>query len=600
MTENVMLPETLKRPSPRSRIVVGILAVLRQVDLVVWILAAWYAGGSSGRPEVGLTVVVLALVVLLPRQLPGDTRGRLRTRLLLGLALASLTATAGRDLERFATTPWVRSWNVFHYYLGAEYFGEVGYDDLYPAALAADAEGDDVWRRIDEVRDQHSYRIESREKATAGYRPEEHFSPERWTAFRTDVAALAAGMKLHSWRGVFVDRGYNATPFWTAVGKVLTSAFPASQPAALKILCALDLALLAAALIFVGRTFGTRAAALVLLLLTLSPVNSGRLAGGFLQYDWFSAFALGICFYRRKQPVAAAGGLAYAALARIFPGMLVVSAAIPVLWSWWRESRTEPKPAAAGSPALARLRRWSTSLEGRFAVAFAGWCLAGVIVGSLTPRGPAAWVDFAGSIRHHAEEHVVGERRVGLEHLFTRDLDSPEERPSLSERRRTLEEQRMAYSVAAVALLGLWAAVVWRRRPEDALLLGLVVVFALTVSSRYYWSYLALLPLLGNADHPRRAGPRWIAAGQVAVFAAFFAFSRGTTAPYATYWLLNALLTAYFVVLLLAYLVRDLRGETPEIPRGEGDRDQEGGAEGYEAPGFDGDAAGHGAPSSSS
>ena len=31
-------------------------------------------------------------------------------------------------------------WNVFHYYLGAKYFSEIGYFNLYPCALEADQE----------------------------------------------------------------------------------------------------------------------------------------------------------------------------------------------------------------------------------------------------------------------------------------------------------------------------------------------------------------------------------------------------------------------------------------------------------------------------
>ncbi|MDY7095564.1 MAG: glycosyltransferase 87 family protein [Acidobacteriota bacterium] len=553
-------PET--EPAQRTRRGSRLLWPLRQLDLLLWAVAAWYAGAQSGRIELSLTLAVLALVVLLPRRLPGGASERLRTRLLLGLAVACLTQAAGPDLVRFTTTDWVRSWNVFHYYLGAEYYDELGYHDLYRAALVADSEGTDgegagVWRSIDRVRDLETYRVEPREEELAEYRPLEAFSPERWSAFRADVAILADGMPAGSFRNVFTDRGYNATPFWTFLGAVLTKLLPARHLLTYKLLLALDLLLLAAALALVKRTFGTRALALVLLLFALSPVNLGRLVGGFLQYDWFSAFVLGFCWYPRRQPVAAAAGMAYAALARVFPVVFVAAGVLPLAWAWWRHGQ---RP---------------TVFHRRFLAAYVLFGVVGLGLGSLTPRGPAAWLDFARIIEHHSHEHVFGQRRVGLEHLFTRDLDQPLEETSISERREAHRGREGLVALSTAALLGLWLWVIRRRRSADGQLLGLVPFFSLTVSSRYYWSYLAMLPLLGQRAGPEgseerpRELQRWVSAGQVAVFAGFYLYSQRVPDRYAAYWWLNLLLLVFLLTLLLGYLVTDGRSKPGDETRRE-------------------------------
>lgn len=530
---------------------------LRQLDLLLWAVAAWFAGAQSGRTELSLTLAVLTLIVLLPRRLPGGGREVLRTRLLLGLAVACLTQAAGPDLVRFTTTDWVRSWNVFHYYLGAEYYDELGYHDLYRAALVADAQGTGTWRSIDRVRDLETYQVEPREEELAAYLPLEAFSPERWNAFRANVEVLAGGMPARSFRNVFTDRGYNATPFWTLLGAALTDLLPARHLLTFKLLLALDLLLLAAALALVARTFGARALALVLLLFALSPVNLGRLVGGFLQYDWFSAFLLGFCWYHRRRPVAAAAGMAYAALARVFPVVFVAAGVLPLAWAWWRHGR---RP---------------TAFHRRFLAAYILFGIVGLGLGSLTPRGPGAWLDFGRIIEHHSQEHVFGQRRVGLEHLFTRDLDQPLEETSISERREAHRGREGLVVLSTAALLGLWLWVIRRRRSADGQLLGLVPFFGLTVSSRYYWSYLALLPLLGQRAGPDGAGEasgklqRWVSAGQVAVFAGFYLYSLRVPDRYAAYWWLNLLLLMFLLAVLVGYLVADLRSR-PEDGAGAG------------------------------
>ena len=130
----------------------------------------------------GLVLWVLAFVV------ERITRRRLWgfTALIAGIALAAVTLQVGKyQYEAFSGSR-VRAWNVFHYYVGSKYFGELSYYDLYAASLTADddflerkarAKGKERKRLrkvkdfegIKKSRDQRDYKVKPRAEIVAGF-----------------------------------------------------------------------------------------------------------------------------------------------------------------------------------------------------------------------------------------------------------------------------------------------------------------------------------------------------------------------------------------------------------------------------------------------
>lgn len=479
-----------------------------------------------------------------------------RAAAIVALAVVATLHSSGVDLWHWLTTPQVRVWNVFHYYLGAEYFDELGYDDLYVAALAADAEGPNTWRRIERVRNLATLAVEPRVLGELRYDPTAHFTAARWVSFRGDVVALQVHREPRQWTDIFRDRGYNPSPFWTVLASQLTTKLPATSLAALKTLTALDLVLLVATFVLLGRSFGLAAAATVWLLFVLTPVNAGRLIGGFLQYDWFCAVAAGLAMVARRQAVWAATFLGYAALARVFPLAIAGAVVLPELaravTGWLRERRLAVDPFVR-----------------RYALALAAVGVIGLLVGSTTSRGPAAWLDFAERIERHSSAHVFGEQRVGLKHLFTSALPGSElldeaaavadRAPSRDDRRATFARQRGLYLGLALTLIALFGVTVWRREPVAAALLGLVVIFALAVASRYYWALLTLLPLAATLGAGVRSRFLLLAAGQAIIYAAFSVVDLSDGSRYDAYVLFNGLLAALFVAWLVMLARLDWR-----------------------------------------
>ncbi len=537
------------------------MQILANYRAYLGVCAAALVGVASGgwlEPNVWRLLVALAALVVL--SLPSAVISGLRwwsaeggikprTGLLILVAVASLAQSTASDLWRFTTTSEVRVWNVYHYYLGAKYFDELGYHDLYRATLVADRQTDNYWQRIDEVRNLRTYHVEPRAVAEAGFRPADQFSAERWESFRRDVAALQTQLPARSWRGIFTDRGYNPSPFWTVVGEALAGRFQASSTLLLKALCALDLVLLVVTFVVLGRVFGLHTATLVLLLFTLTPVNNARLIGGFLQYDWFCAIGLGLSAARRGRPLTAAGCLAYATLSRVFPLVFVASAAVPLLWRWVWHGR------------VWHGRSWHGKVQRRmvvFFVAFGLFCGLGVGIGCLTGHGTQAWSEFVDNLGSHHADHLYGQRRVGLKHVFTHDIRTLDLDEGKGARQTMFERQRGLYAASAAVLLALYLLVMPRRQFADALLLGLIPFFVLAVSSRYYWAVLALVPLLTRSGPGGVVRQRLLAAAQVAVFACGAGFFLLRPDRFAAYSVLNMLLVLFFLLFLSLTMWRDL------------------------------------------
>ena len=79
--------------------------------------------------------------------------------------------------------------DVFHSYLGAKYFKELGYYELYNAVIAADTEQDNLLARIPFYTDLRTYQNTPRETALKNIdRVKNLFSQKRWDAFKSDVS----------------------------------------------------------------------------------------------------------------------------------------------------------------------------------------------------------------------------------------------------------------------------------------------------------------------------------------------------------------------------------------------------------------------------
>jgi hypothetical protein len=435
--------------------------------------------------EIGIKLVltVVAVGVLLWRARSSDRAAP------AGMMLALVAVAAGLGYPNFLTFHAGRFTHFgenFHYQLGSKYFPELGYDGLYDASIAAQAESDPELPLPAVVRDLRSNAIVP-VASLAVHRAEvrARFSPARWRAFVRDHRYFLELSTLRKLNEIRLDHGYNPTPTWTFVGRLFNRWLPLNATT-VPLLALLDWGLLAAMVIVVRRTYGGRTAAVLVILFGLGyPWRYTWVGGAFLRYDWLAAVVVGVCMLARRRFATSGALFAYATAVRIFPALLLAGVAVVALRDL--------------------VRRADLTRVWRFLGGFAATLVVCVVAGALTGRGSVAWPEFVHDIeKHHG---TWSTNTAGLELLFitsSRTMTSrlPANWP-LADRwalwqaeMNRAHSQRRPFSLAAAALLlAALAAATWRESPDQAASLGGVAVFALLVLSCYYWVLLILVAM---------------------------------------------------------------------------------------------------------
>ncbi len=437
--------------------------------------------------------------LILTRGFLAAARRRWVSIIIVVWALIVIGAMVGRPLQRLATKGSVSDWSFFHYYLGAKYFNELGYDGLYEQAVLADHQNKQHWKKLGYIRNLYTYAFEPPAAETRTRRAE--WTDARWQQFSKDVEYFYPKLR-RRWEEVLTDRGYNATPTWNTTGWIL-SHLPATRWG-LAVYGSVDAVLLLAAFGFFAWTFGPVWGLLAAAWCLLFYGNQGHLIGRPFLHDYLAAMLVFAAAVQRGQNRLAGVSLAYAAMVRIFPGFFLGGLAI---WTALRWLRTRQVPV----------------FTRQFMPAFALTCVLLAGYGCLNGRGAHAWPEFLNDISMHTDDHRFGGRRIGLQHFFTHDMSAGFEFTAKYRRRDAWKKQETLWTVCAGLMCLLWLGATLRindNDPMDAMLLSMAVVFAVIVLSRYYWGAAALFFVLGarGRDGPWRAVVTALLFVQIAVF----------------------------------------------------------------------------------
>ena len=375
---------------------------------------------------------------------------------------------------------------IFHYYLGAKYFNEIGPFDLYACAIAANRDTTQIWSAATPVRDLHTYALVPVNSLVC---PRERFTPQRWAAFLRDFSWIIGTARPDEWALALTDKGYNATPFFSQVfADVIEGAtvLRLDSTGWQWIVFNLDLIFLAMAGWIVWNSAGLTIALLVLVLALGFFGNFGRIGGNLGQYVWFPWLTAAVAAWRDRRPAFAGAALGFATGFQVFP----VFFAIPVLLT--------------GARSVIRSDRdgWMRSVVFSLSLLVAiGACVA---VGSASHLGVGAWRTWQQKIQIHSA-YLRGEVfDIGLSNLVgdlvsadRASADSYEQDiPHSLARRTAVHAHRPLWLSLAAVLMLLSLAAVWLAPQEAALAFGFVPLYALSALSPYYYFALALLPFM--------------------------------------------------------------------------------------------------------
>ena len=422
---------------------------------------------------------------------PARTWRRIRRPALLLMVLAAVGGVGGWALAaRQGLNGKVHLWDVYHYYMGAKYFPELSYQGLYDCSLAADLEagqGGDLSRRY--MRDLSSNKIQRASLALSrSISCRQRFEPGRWASFAADVAWFRGQVPRGRWHDVFKDHGFNGTPVWIIIGRLLSSTGAASA-GQIFFLATLDFALFGVMWLLVLRAFGGRAAlAAGAFWLGNFPARLNWTAGSFLRQPWLFCSVGGICMLHQGQDLWAGAALGTAALLRIFPAALLFG---PLL-NMGRSLVGSRRPRLALPQ-----RRFLLGLVLAVALLVPASFVAG--------GGPGAWPAWAANMGTHLttpSTNLMGLKVVASYTHGTRSSrlhggGGPDPYAAWRAARQAVFKERRPGFVALVGVfLLLLARAVWGRTAWQSATLSVGLIPVASAPSCYYYSILLCYGLL--------------------------------------------------------------------------------------------------------
>jgi hypothetical protein len=412
---------------------------------------------------------------------PGMHR-RLRDALLGSLAV--LSALCWSNFFQFHYSQYFHPSDLYHYYVGAKYYPELGYTKLYECTAAADiAAGFEEQVAVREIRDLVTNTITTTQVIIADpTRCTRNFSADRWAEYQRDISWFRGRLSEAQWVNLYVDHGYNASPAWGILGITIANLTP-STGSWIIVATLLDWLLLVAMWGFVWRAFGWRPMCVALIFWGVNHLSHyGWNGGSYLRQDWLVLLVVGICCIRMERPLAGGFALACATLSRIYPAFVVIALGLKAAWEM-----------------LQRRRLWISAAHRRIVL---GGLLAVVTIvplSAVSAGGWSAWGEFFKNIRLQLDSPSVN--RVGLQAAIAYDRDTRIERllerstVDISsrwtrERGWTFEQRRWLFWSLAIGFTALLAYAVRGRDDWVAAVLGIGLIPVVAEPGGYYLSAL--------------------------------------------------------------------------------------------------------------
>jgi hypothetical protein len=425
------------------------------------------------------------LFLLLPRL-------RKRARRSVALAFVLLGVLSWIQFGSFNGAGGIHYWDSFHYFMGAKYFPETGYFDLYRCVAAAEREAGNG-TEVDKVsiRDLENNVVYPGDwTRTAEGRCRARFSKDRWSAFRADLAVFHGLFLGHTIPDAFGDHGFNATPPNVVWLRLWNHDLPASRAHVL-LLTQLDSVALAGTVAMVWWGFGGLPAAVVALVLGIGAFwNFQWVGGSFSRHTWLLCCMAGFACLARGRHFAGGVALTLAGLLRLFPFVLVGGVGLWALVPLLRTRRLE----RAG-------RRF---LAGTFITFALGVGVAGSAVGF------GSFPAFARVFERHSSTPSANQLgfskllswTAGEGELADTRLTDPAE-PWTHRQIQRSAERRPLWALSVVISLGVILLSVWQgaTAAECGALSGLLLFSALPMTSYDYTWLVVLVALAHRRPH---------------------------------------------------------------------------------------------------
>ncbi|HLV22599.1 MAG TPA: hypothetical protein VKZ49_17025 [Polyangiaceae bacterium] len=456
----------------------------------------WSAAMDGFRVGLGLVAAALLIYAARARRMGVPVRKRTQRNFAILLTVLGFGAYFDFGNPNTRYSEYYHRHEFFHYYLGSKYFEEIGYTRLYECAAVAETElGRASQVRSRELRDLRVNLIKPIPDTYVFSNPAEckqHFTPERWEAWKKDVDWFYRSSAGTYWENMQKDHGYNPPPVWTMAGKFFSS-FGVADDGFFKALSAIDVLLHAGIVVLLYWAFGWKIGAIATVFWGINaPANFYWTGGAFMRQDWIFLLVASVCLARKRYFALAGAALTWSALLRVFPAILFAGWGIIIGIHLLKKRFFHPdhKRLIAGCVVAAGI----------------------LIPASVVVSGPNSYKEFVEHISVHKNTPLTN--HMGLETMlthnwdgrmrFTRNdaLDDPfqEWKQGRLDRAATLKPLQLAI------IAGLFAWMIWALRRTKLLWLGPAMSLPLCISivniTCYYYSMFLVAAVVAATRPP--------------------------------------------------------------------------------------------------
>ncbi|HEY6077337.1 MAG TPA: hypothetical protein VIW29_00945, partial [Polyangiaceae bacterium] len=328
----------------------------------------------------------------------------------------------------------------------------------------------------------------------------DHFSKERWEAFKKDVDWFYKSAAGSYWENMIKDHGYNPPPVWTMTGKFFAN-MGVADDGFFKWLASIDIMLHMGAVALMVWAFGWRTTAIGVVFWGCNKAADFYWTGGaFLRQDWWFFLVASLCLTRKKFFFLAGFALMWSGLLRIFPAIFFGGWAIAILIHIALRLRGKRQCSDGKSGVLGLLEPSHRRLISGAVVALAVLVPASMAATKTADGKPyAAYVEF---YQHTLKtlQHTALTNHMGLESVMVHNWDGrmrflrndnqddPFEGWKANRSTRFKEMKPIYFAI----VLGIAAWMVWALRRTKQLWLCLPITLpllcALTNMTCYYYS----------------------------------------------------------------------------------------------------------------
>lgn len=403
----------------------------------------------------------------------GKTSAPILDGLLIVVSIASVVIYF--NLGQFRFNHYMNPHDVYHYYIGAKYSDELGYNNLYRCSLIADHEMKKVYPLKSNIRNLDDYSYESvRSVLKKNQDCKKYFSQDRWQEFKKDIQFFQNMMPTWKWQRLLRDKGYNPPPVWNMTGKILANLASTDSGLAINLLVGLDLFFLTLMFGFIWWAFGFRPMLFSLIFYCLNfMVNFVHIQGAFLRLEWLALMVIAICLYKKEFYKVSGIAFSYAVMSRVFPAIFVFGLGSKMLWDFWENRK----------------------LSKRYLSFFLAFFISLSALGGLTileSGGTKVWQDFSKKIALHDQDFST--TRVGFKYLFINSIDRTEKswNQYVERKKNEFRDKKEFWWFLQVLVLLVTFFLVRRASDVESFAFSFIPFFFLASPTFYYYVLLAL------------------------------------------------------------------------------------------------------------